>query len=343
MITEKSFKKLTVLVIILILALVTLFIIKPIFVSVIWGLILSYIFYPLYKSMLKTIKNKNLSAGLIVFFLVVLIFIPIWLLLPSTVKQVSNAYEFFQKADIFKVLEKIAPSQFLASKDFGVLINTFISKIASVLFTQLEGLFLNFTDILLKTVVVLLVLFFSLRDQDSLKDYAKRLSPFSPALEKQIENKFHDITRSVLYGQVLVGIIQGIMAGLGLFIFGVPNALLLMMFTILLAVLPLVGAWLVWFPAVLYLFATGKTGAGIGLLVYGTFFVSLADNLLRTFIVSRNSNTSPVVIFVGMIGGLFAFGLIGLILGPLIFSYFIILLEIFREKKFFHLLSSEAV
>ncbi len=343
MLTEKSFKKLTVIVIVLLLAIITLFILNPIFVSVIWGLILSYIFYPLYKSMLKTIKNKNLSAGLIVLFLVVLIFIPVWLLLPLTVKQVSNAYEFFQKADIFNVLEKIVPSQLLASKDFGVLINTFISKIANILFTQLEGIFLNFPGILLQTVVVLLVLFFSLRDQGALKDYPKKLSPFSPTFEKQIENKFRDITRSVLYGQVLVGIIQGIITGLGLFIFGVPNALLLMLVAMFLAILPLVGAWLVWFPAVLYLFATGETGAGIGLLVYGIFFVSLADNLLRAFIVSRYSNTSPVVIFVGMIGGLLAFGLIGLILGPLILSYFIILLELFKEKKFFHLLSSEAV
>ncbi len=342
MLNENSFKKLTVMVIILLLAVVTIIIVKPILISVLWGLIISYILYPIYLPMLKKLKNKNLTAGLVVFLLAVIIFLPLWIFFPTIVKQVSSAYEFFQQVDIFAILEKLTPASLESSKDLGVIINTFISKVAGLIFSQLEALFLNFTEILLQTVVILLVLFFSLRDQELLRDYVKRLSPFSKPLEKRLENKFYEITSSVLYGQVLVGILQGILTGIGLYLFGVPKALLLMFLTTLLAILPLIGAWLVWFPAAVYLLAIGKTGAGIGLLIYGVILISLVDNVVRTYIISKKSNVSAALIFIGMIGGLFAFGLIGIILGPLILSYFLILLELFKENKFFHLFSPDS-
>ena len=119
--------------------------------------------------------------------------------------------------------------------------------------------------------------------------------------------------------------------GLGLWVFGVPKALTLTIMGTFASMLPMIGPWFIWIPVTIGMLLAGKVGAAIFFAVYCLFFVSTIDNILRPYIVSRKTGVSSVVVLVGMIGGLFVFNILGLILGPLILSYLILFLKAYKD------------
>lgn len=328
---DKKSKKIVVIISIVLLLLFSVLIIWPIALSVISGLILAYIFYPVYKFVLKIVREKNISALIIVLLAIFIIFIPLWFLFPVVSKQVFDAYIYTQNIDFSALFKIILPETM--SKDTTTAITNFISNIVTSLFSKFSETLLNIPNLLLQAAVILFVFFFAMRDAEKLEEYVKSISPFSYEIERDISKQFKDITSSVIYGHIVLGAIQGILTGVGLYIFGIPNALLFTIIAILAAIIPILGAWLVWIPAAIYLLIQGNTTAGIGLILYGAILVSWIDNIILPYIVSRKTNISSAVVLAGMIGGLYIFGIIGLILGPLILSYFIILLDAYKDKK----------
>jgi len=157
------------------------------------------------------------------------------------------------------------------------------------------------------------------------------ISPFRKDKEVILVKRFKDITSSIIYGYIIVGILQGLALGLGLLVFGIPKALTLTILGSFASMLPMVGPWFVWIPVTISLFITGKVGLAIAFAVYCGFFVSTIDNIIRPYIVSRKTGVSPVIVLVGMIGGLFVFNMLGLILGPLILSYLILFLKAYKD------------
>jgi len=336
---EKTFKKLIIGGAILSLIIFSFVVIWPILLSIISGLILAYIFSPVYKLIFKLFKEKNISSFIIVLLILFLIFIPLWFLFPIVTRQLFDAYTYIQKIDLSGILGKILPQT--VSTDSIAMINSFISKLVNSIFSKSTDFFVNIPNLLLQALVILIVFFFALRDSDKLKEYVKGISPFSPSFEDSLVKQFKDITNSVIFGHIITGIVQGLFTGLGLWVFGVHQVLILTLLAMLAAVIPVLGAWLVWLPAAIYLFMQGSTGAGIGLFLYGAIFISWIDNFLRLYIISKRTTVSTVVIFVGMIGGLIIFGLIGLVIGPLILAYLIIVLDAYKNKKLIEFFSSE--
>ena len=144
--------------------------------------------------------------------------------------------------------------------------------------------------------------------------------------------KSKDVTFSVIYGRFVIGIVTGLATGVGFYFAGVENATLLTFISILAAVIPIVGPWIVWVPVVIGLFATGNVLAAILLTIYSAIFVTFfLDNLLTIAFISNKSNLPNSLMLIGVIGGLFFFGIMGIFLGPLIIAYFVVLYEIYRE------------
>jgi len=330
------FKKVSIFVSLGVLAVLTILVLSPLLTAIITGLILSYIFYPAYKKIHKRVKEKNISALIIILFVLFLIFVPLWFLLPLAVKQIFDIYLYLQNINLLEIIREIFPSlaQTEFSRDFAVALNTFLSSIASRIFSGFSSILLNLPSLLLKAVVVFFVFFFGMRDAELFINYFKSLSPFSKSLEKDLKQKFKNITSSVIYGFIIVGILQGILTGIGLFIFRMPNAILLTILAILGAIIPVLGAWVVWLPSSVYLIFSGHLFLGMGLALYGGLFVSWIDNVIRPYIVARKTKISSAVVLIGMIGGLIVFGILGLIIGPLILSYLLIFLDAYRKKKF---------
>lgn len=332
---EEYLKKIMTGVIIAALLVLAFLIVKPILISIILGFLLSFIFLPVYNYLYKKTKLKNLSASVIVSIFALLIILPIWFFTPMLVEQSFKFYMAAQQIDFRTPLKTIFPSYFASeqfSDQIGSIIYSFVTQSTNTLVNNLTDIIFNFPALSLQFLVIFFVFYFSLRDHEQITNYIKSLLPFSKDVEKKLFDSSRAITMSVLYGQIIIGIIQGLVVGLGFFIFRVPNSILLTLLAAIAGVFPIVGPALVWIPVSIYLLLANKTFAAVGVLIFGVL-ASFADNLLRPLFVSKRTNLSSALVLVGMIGGLFFLGIIGLILGPLILAYLMIILELYRNKQ----------
>jgi len=330
-----DFKKITAIGIFVTLLVLTFLLIKPILLSIVLGIILAFIFTPVYNWLNKKIKSENISAFLICLLLLILIILPLWFLTPLLVNQSIHLYLASQQMDFVKLVQGIFPSLFSSetfSAQIGTVIYSFVNKITHSLMDSVSNLILNFPTLFLQYIIVFFTFFFVLKDQTKFKNYIQSLLPFSNEIEEKLFKSSKGITASVLYGQVVMGVIQGIFVGLGFFIFKVPNALIFTFLAILVGIFPIIGTSIIWIPIMIYLFIAGNTFAAIGVLFFGVLSL-IAENILKPIFISKRTNLNSLSILIGMIGGLFLFGIIGIILGPLILAYLFIILEIYRDKR----------
>lgn len=332
---EDYVKKIFSLSILFALVILSFLIMKPLLLSIIFGVILAFVANPIYVWVDKKIKMPSLTISLMVFALLLLVLLPIWFLTPIMIDQTLRLYSTTKTIDFVEPLKNIFPPLFASeefSREVGSIIYSFVNKSVNAFSASLVDIILNFPALLLKLFIVLFTFFFTLRDQDKITSYIKSLLPFSNEVEKKLFSQTQGITKSVLYGQIIIGIIQGLVAGFGFFIFGVKNALLLTLLAVVAGAFPIVGTTIIWVPVVIYLLLAGSSFAAVGVSIFG-LISNFIDHILKPmFVSSRTSIPSSIVLF-GMIGGYFFFGILGFILGPLILAYLIIVLEIYRNKK----------
>ncbi len=332
---EVYLRKIMTTVILVVLGVLSFFLVKPILLSIIFGILLAFLFLPVYNWFHKITNSKNISAFLICFLLILLIVLPLWFLTPVIIDQSIKIYMASQQMDFAKPLKNIFPAIFSSeefSTEIGSIIHSFVTKLTNKLMNSLSTLILNFPTIFLQSIVVFFTLFFVLRDKKEMLFYIKSLLPFTKDVENKLFKLSKDITSSVIYGQIVIGIIQGLLLGLGLFLFNVPNALILTLLACLAGVFPIIGVAIIWIPVVIYLLIAGNTFPAFGVIIFGLISSSI-DNFIRPIIVSKRTHMPSSLILIGMIGGLFLFGILGLILGPLILAYLLIILEIYRNKR----------
>jgi predicted PurR-regulated permease PerM len=329
------FKKGLTIVIVLGLAVLAFLMLKPILLAIIFGIILAFIFTPLYKLVVKLLKAPRISAILVCILLIWLILIPLWFLLPIIIDQSIKLYMASQQLDFTTPMKKIFPAIF-ASNDLaaqiGPMLHSFVTNATNTIMNAFANLLLQFPTIMLQTAVVFFTLFFVLKEREKIVSYLQSLLPFSAEIQKKMFKLSKDITSSVLIGQIVLGMMQGAILGAGLFIFKVPNALLLTLFAVIAGVLPILGPALIWVPTAIFLFMADNTFSGVGIVIFG-LISSFSDSLVRPFFVSRKAELNPAVVLIGMIGGFMMFGVLGFIIGPLILAYLLIVLDVYRKKQ----------
>ena len=331
---DDFFRKIVSTGILMVLLVLSFFILKPVLLSVIMGIILAVIFSPSYDWLAPKIRSKNAAALIICVILIALLLLPFFLITPLFIRQSFEVFRAAQQLDFAEIFSSIAPP-FIGSDELiaeiSPVLNSFVTKTISSILNSFSGLILNFPTIALQFLVVFFTMFFILRDKEHLISYIQSLMPFS----KEVENKFFksskDLTMSIIYGQVVVGILQGLIAGAGFFIFGVNNAMFLTFLATIAGIMPIIGTTIVWLPVAIFLLIGGSNNAAIGVVFFG-LISTFIDNILRPMIVSRRTSLHPLVILIGMVGGFFLFGVIGFILGPLVLAYVLIVLEVYRGK-----------
>lgn len=311
------------------------FVIKPILMAIIIGILLAFIFTPLYNFINKFLKRKNLTAFILCIFLIALIIVPLWYLTPIIINQSIRFYIASQQMDFVTALTNFFPNFFQSdafSNEVANALRTFITKATNSLMNSLSGVLLNIPNLILQLIIVFFTFFFILTDGDKLVLYIKSIIPFSKDVEDKLIKSSKEITLSVLYGRILLGILQGIVAGLGFFIFGVQNAWLLMALAALAGIFPVIGTIIVWLPVAIYLLVAGNTFSALGVVTFG-LLATILESILQPIIIARMVKMNTLILLIGMIGGLFLFGIMGVILGPLIIAYLLIILEVYRDKR----------
>ena len=178
---------------------------------------------------------------------------------------------------------------------------------------------------------MLFLLFFLLRDGRGMLERLVRLVPTPEERRRELLEVVGNTTRAVVYGSGLTALVQGALTGVGFAITGLPSPIVFGVLATLLSLLPAGGAALVWGPAVIALLAMGSTGMAIFMIVWGVA-ISVSDNVLRPLLVSQHAPVSTLAVFIGVVGGVSAFGAIGLIAGPVILTLIGTLLRFLDES-----------
>jgi predicted PurR-regulated permease PerM len=322
-------------IILIILMVLAFFLLKSILMAILLGLIFAFVSSPAFIYLHRWIKSKNLLAFLICLVFAAIIIIPIWFLTPVLLRETMDLFTKSQAIDFVTPLKNIFP-QFFTSESFSneitSVIYSFITKISNSALNMVSSLILNFPKLILQLLVVIFVFFFALRDHEKFLEYIRSILPFSKDVERKLFKSSKDITFSVLYGQIVLGIFQGIIAGIGFFLVGFDNSLFLTLLAILAGILPIIGTAVVWLPVAIILLIRGDIWPTVIVAIFGTLSF-LMENVLKPIFISKRTNVHSAIILLGMIGGLLFLGILGIILGPLILAYLLIILEAYRNKK----------
>lgn len=185
---------------------------------------------------------------------------------------------------------------------------------------------------LLGVGLTLFLLYYFLKDRESFLEWLHARTPLPDDTQTEYYRELEHIIKAVLFGHALVALIQGVLAGLGLVATGIPNPTFWTVVMVVLSLLPLVGSFLVWGPATLFLFANGQTGLAIGLFLWGAIVVGISDDYLRPIVVDRYAKINPSVIIIGVLGGIYVIGFMGIFFGPVIIGMLKVTVDTFADE-----------
>jgi predicted PurR-regulated permease PerM len=206
-----------------------------------------------------------------------------------------------------------------------------LSRVVVVANQVAQNLLAGLASAILDVVLFLMMVFFLLRDGGKLRQELRSISPLSDAQEGEIFTHLTRTVNGVLVAMLAVPLAQGVLALVGFLIFGVPAPLVWSVVVVFAAMIPLVGSPLGWVPAGVYLLMTGAVGRGVGLLVYGTLVISTIDNILKPIILQSAARIHTLLGFLSILGGLLAFGPMGIVAGPVVLSLLLSAFRIYRD------------
>ncbi len=332
-------------------------VVRPFLSTIIVSAILAYVFYPVYRYFHKKTGRKGFSAAVLIFLLIMVSVVPLVLV---TSKLTKESYDVYLKAkQVFLDSDSIAVA--CAEDSSGVICGSYnfftalsdrydlnlgfhlarsFSGLASGVVSSASDFILNIPSFLFHIFVALFAMYYMLTQGNELAGYLKSSLPMRIEHSDEVARHFNDIIYATIYGAIVIAIFQGVIAGIGYFIFGVSSPLILGLLSIVASFIPFVGVALVWVPVGITMAINGVvTGnndllmrAG-GLALYCLLIVSTIDNFLRPKIVGDRARVHPLVILLGVFGGLTLFGFVGVMIGPLILTLFTAVLKIYQQEK----------
>lgn len=324
---------------IILFAVTSIFIFRPFLYPIFWAAVLAISFYPFYLKIEKYIKIPSLSAALTVLFIIALVLIPLLFVATLLVSQSSTLYDMISNFNVLSGVENIRNQlgnipvlgQYFnqintTGPEFAKNAASFTSSFLLENFKALTQYSINF---FFMAFIMLYTLFFFLRDGKRMLKRLMHLSPLGDTYEEMLYERFTSTSRATLRGTFIVGIIQGTLGGILFWIAGIQGAFVWGVVMSLLSIVPGVGSGLVWFPTAIILLALGNTREGIIVLVGGLGVISTVDNFLRPPLVGRDTQMHPLLVLFSTLGGIFAFGISGFIIGPIIIALFLAIMSIY--------------
>ncbi len=317
----------------------------PLLSPLLWAAILTLALHPVYRKLSSRFRNMpGLTAGIMTLATFLLVIGPAVALLIVLAAQSADLYQgasTLLQSERFTELRSRLESSFvnkliahpaLAGVDIKGMIVKGVTEISSGLAGQIGSILKNSLIFLADIVIMLIALFFFFRDGEKYYTAVIELLPFTRKQKNDIAGKFADTFTAVINGVFLIALLQGVMTGLGFFIFGISFSIFWGFLAAVLALLPIGGAALVWVPGALYLYLTGSTLQGVLLGVWGLILVTLPDNVLKPMIIGKKANIPTFILFIALLGGLQAFGVLGILFGPVVVSLLAVFIQIYREE-----------
>lgn len=291
--------------------------------------------YPIYERVLLRTPwhNESVAALVTTLIVVLIVVIPMTWLTSMLVSEAVSVYRILGEGEysiedslggVENLIANIAPGMELDLEEY-------MRQGAEWFASNLGAIFAGTASTVFSFFIALIGSFYFFRDGRRFTTAIIKASPLSEMDDKLILKRMGSAVRGVATGTILVAIIQGISSAIGFTIFDFERAVLLGTIVAITALVPGIGAAVVFVPAAIYSFFTGDYTAGVGLLVWWIVAVSLVDNILGPYLMSRAHPMHPFLVLLSVLGGLALFGPIGFIIGPVITSVFIVLLEIYTQ------------
>ncbi|MBW3670233.1 MAG: AI-2E family transporter [Acidobacteria bacterium] len=304
--------------------------------------------WPVFRRIRSRLNGrKNLSAILMLLIVTVTLILPASLLILLLIQQASALFLAIQNTDYSDILaslrlqeriayvQRVAPWVDVETLQPGQLIVNTVEQIPRWVATYGGSLLASLTNVAIGFIFMLLAAFFFYVSGERIVDELRILSPLPDEYEHEIVERFKGVVDATFRGQILTALAQGIVTAVGLAIAGIPAAAFWGAVAAIFSLIPMVGAAAVWVPAAIYLFARAAMQdtaiwPAVFLVIWGAAVVSLVDNLIRPWAMRRGTNMSAILLFFSIIGGIRAFGIIGLILGPLVFALFMTMIHMYK-------------
>ena len=321
---------------------------RPFAIAFAWAAFLAFLLFPVNQALRRRLKGKSLAAALLTVLAPIAILLPLAALSFDFVSQISALLTKLQKSaaemDIksFSDLQQfpmIARANAWLDANAGISAEQVQSWLVSGTRDVLQraasmggSFFLGALGSLVSFAIMLCVLFFFLRDGDLMWARARLLIPLDEARKERLFTQLSNVTRAIVFGTTITAAAQGALIAVGFTIAHLPSPVVFGVLAALLSMLPVGGAAFVWIPAAIWLFFDKHWGYGIFMVLWGLMLGGL-DNVLRPFLISGRAKISALAVFIGVLGGIPAFGAIGVILGPVILCLVLALIEFAEEGR----------
>lgn len=316
-----------------------------------WAAVIGISTFPLYRRLRKRLTGRDTLAALIMTPAVILtLVIPFALFITLLAAESARVYQYLEQMAtgggpdflenlrrnpyIRPALERIEPLLGTFELDMETTLLPGLKNLATYLLGYSTALIKNFFFMIIKLVLMVITLFFLYRDGESFLQRVNSVLPLGKSDTEMLLDTVKRVISAVIYGILLTCFVQGALGGIGFWVCGLPSPLLFGSLMAVSALIPVVGTALIWFPGALWLFLQGEVLKGVILLVWGGLVVGMIDNFIRPFFISGRAHLSILVIALGVLGGVFAFGPLGVVTGPIILAIFLAVFEIYARRVF---------
>lgn len=318
-------------------------IVIPFFVPICWAAVFSILFYPLYERLLTRIKRKGITSAIVCFLIVVLIIAPLAYLFVALVNEavmaVGKINEMYKSGKLQELLdvnipllntmsEKLADYFDLSKVDFSELAKDAVNKVSGTVVSQTTWLIANFTKAIFYFALMVFTMYYFFKEGETIICKLKRLVPMTVQQVNITFSQLRDIIQATMYGGLAIALLQGIMGGIMFWAVGIPSPVFWGAIMAFLSIVPLVGAFLVYVPAGLLLIISGSYVKGLMVILIGSIVISQVDNVIRPFLIAGKTAMHPLLLFFCILGGIYVFGMLGIVLGPMIGAVFMALVDI---------------
>lgn len=323
-------------------------ILLPFYGVVLWAAVLGLLFAPLHRHLLRHMGNRHTLAALATMLVVlVIVVLPLVFLAAAMAGEAAAAYQRLQSGewnatlylrDAFEAfprwLRKLLAALGLPNYDtLQRKVTSAMAQGSQLIATQALNLGQNTFEFIAGLFITLYLAFFLIRDGSSMVQRMRNALPLTVPHTAELFDKFTVVIRATVKGTLLVAAIQGALGGLAFWFLGVGGALLWAVLMAFLALLPLIGAALVWLPIAAYFLLTGALWQSLVLTLWGALVIGLIDNVLRPILVGRDTHLPDYIVMIATVGGLSVFGIHGFVLGPVIAAMFFSVWEIYLRDQ----------
>lgn len=319
-------------------------ILRP-FLGVIAGsAVIAVAFYPVHRRLVAATDRPSLSALLATAVVVVTIAIPVGLIIAIAVDQFLSLKRYVEETSTRGIdLTAVEPARRawewlivtarLDPQTVADRIAQSANDLAGLAAESALRIATNLTGVIIAFVFGVFTLFFLFRDGARLVDRIPDYLPLQRTQSEGVLLHIRDVINASVYGILVIGVIQGLLLGLAFWMLGIGSPAFWGVVTVFTGVIPMVGAAAIWLPGALYLLFTGAWIKALILVVLGTALISAVDNFLRPILVGGRAGLSELVIFFSVLGGLQVFGMLGIVIGPIVFATAGALLQVLRANE----------